>query len=218
MKMESTVHKDPTSIYYNMLKSYIIQAIPDGSNVILDLGCASGQLGKELRRMHKLKELVGVELFAPAARQAAAYYDVIHEGDVEELELPYIEYFDFVVCSDILEHLRDPWSVINKINRYMKTGGILITVVPNLRYWRILRDLVLSGNFEYADAGILDKTHLRFFTKASFLNILEDNNYKVILKDMVIDGPKQSIFNKFTLGLFEDFLGSQIYVKAKKFK
>jgi SAM-dependent methyltransferase len=214
--MESAVHKDPTCIYYNMHKTYMIETIPEGPNVILDIGCASGRLGKELRHVNKLKEIIGVEIFAPAARQATAYYDIIHEGDVEQLALPYEEYFDIVICGDILEHLRDPWIMISKIYRYLKKGGILLTVVPNLRYWRLLRDLVLSGNFEYTDAGILDKTHLRFFTKKSFLGILEKNNYQVIRNDIVIDGPKQSIFNKMTLGIFEEFLGSQIYVIAKK--
>ncbi len=214
MENKSILNKD--DIYYNQDKIMIVSYLPEGKHVILDLGCATGRLGQSLRNANKAAELVGVEIFGPAAEEAAKRYDKVYTIDIETFDLPYKEYFDFVVCGDILEHLKDPWEATQKIHGWLKKGGTLIATIPNIRYWRVIRDLFFYGKWEYVESGILDNTHLRFFTRKDFLNLLEKKNLSTVRHDMLIDGIKQNLFNKCTFGIFEEFMGSQIIVEAKK--
>ena len=214
--MENRAFRNKQDSYYNIEKSGIVQMIPEGPNIILDLGCAAGRLGRKLRQLNKACELVGIEIYGPAAEEAAKYYDLVHRGDIEELKLHYKEYFDFVICGDILEHLREPWKVVTKIHEWLKDGGCLISSIPNIRYWRVLRDLLILGKLEYTEAGILDVTHLRFFTRYTFLEMLRKAGFSIDYHEMVIYGKKQDAFNKMTFGIFKEFMGSQIRVLAKK--
>jgi 2-polyprenyl-3-methyl-5-hydroxy-6-metoxy-1,4-benzoquinol methylase len=130
--------------------------------------------------------------------------------------LPYKEYFDFIICGDVIEHLRDPQNVIRRIYKWLKPHGIFVASIPNIRYWRILRDLFIFGKWEYEEAGILDNTHLRFFTRNSFLKILQTENFKVVNSQMIINGRKQNFANRITFGCLEEFWGSQVMVSAMK--
>jgi 2-polyprenyl-3-methyl-5-hydroxy-6-metoxy-1,4-benzoquinol methylase len=183
----------------------------------MDLGCASGKLGRILIEQKKAVELVGVEIFEPAAREAIKCYKTVHIGDIEELNMDYNNYFDLVICGDVLEHLKEPFEVVRKIHCWLKKGGRIICSVPNVRYWRIWRDLVFRGNWEYTKEGILDQTHLRFFTTRSFKKMLTDASFVVEYEDMRIAiGPKQQAFNRLTFGVFKEFLGIQMLISARK--
>jgi O-antigen biosynthesis protein len=213
MENPAFINKDDQ--YYNLEKTRIAALIRPGPNTIMDLGCATGRLGRRLRENHKANYLVGVEIFPEAAKEASKVYDAMHSGDIEFLDLDYKEFFDYVICGDILEHLRDPWKTIERIRRWLKKEGVLICSLPNVRYWSVLRDLIFFGDWHYEDAGILDKTHLRFFTKRTLLKALKDAQFDIIECRMIIHGPKKNIMNRLTLGLGEEFLGSQILVVAQ---
>lgn len=90
------------------------------------------------------------------------------------------KYFDYIICADILEHLSDPWVILNKIHKWLKDDGKIIVTLPNIRNYRILKDLVFLGKWEYKESGILDKTHLRFFTKSSFSKALSRADFEII--------------------------------------
>ncbi|MGA2954109.1 MAG: class I SAM-dependent methyltransferase [Thermodesulfobacteriota bacterium] len=214
--MENKAFRNSSDRYYNMFKSGIASLIPEGSHVILDMGCAAGVLGRRLKELNKAKEVVGVEIFKEAADEAAKYYEIIHHGDIEELKLPYENYFDFVVCADILEHLRDPWNILRQVHTWLKNDGSVIICIPNVRYWRVLRDLIFHGSWRYADAGILDKTHLRFFTRRSFLGPLAEAGFEVQYMRMEIIGIKHEIANRITFRCLEEFMGKQVTIVAKK--
>lgn len=215
--MENPFFRDAGDSYYNSAaKNRIVSLIPLGPNVILDLGCAAGRLGRKLRELNKAAELIGVEIYSPVAEKASKYYNCVYQGDIESLYLDYEEYFDFVICGDILEHLRDPWSVVCKIYKWLKPGGVMIASIPNIRYWRVLRDLLIFGKWEYSEAGIMDKTHLRFFTRNTFLKMVKQANFEIHKIIWVINGKKQNFFNKITFGAFQEFMGSQIVVLAVK--
>lgn len=216
--MENIAFTDKNDEYYNFEKHRFIQLIPEGQNKILDLGCAAGRVGRKLRELKKASEVIGVEIFQPAAVEAAKHYDKVYVGDVENISLDYKDFFDFVICGDIIEHFRDPWTMLNKINTFLKKDAFLISSVPNIRYWSIIKDLVIYGNWEYVNAGIMDQTHLRFFTRNTFINMLQRANYEIDHHEMIIYGNKKNFFNRLTLGLFEEFLGSQVLVIARKSK
>jgi 2-polyprenyl-3-methyl-5-hydroxy-6-metoxy-1,4-benzoquinol methylase len=159
--------------YYLKDKIRFLPYINQGPNRILDLGCAAGQLGKNLKSSNRASELVGVEIYAPAAEKAKQIYNIVVVGDVETLTLNYLDYFDYVLCGDILEHLRDPLFTLNRIYGWLKPGGELILTIPNIRSWRIILDLVLFGDWRYKEAGVLDNTHLRFFYEEIVSEVVE---------------------------------------------
>lgn len=214
--MENDAFQDTNSRYYNCYKWEITPLIPEGPHSVLDLGCGTGIFGRKLREQNKAREVIGVEIFKEAADEAARYYEKVHHGDVEQLKLDYEDYFDFVICGDIIEHLKDPWTILGRIKTWLKTEGHVLVSIPNLRYWRVLKDLVFRGDWEYQDAGILDRTHLRFFTEKSFLRALSEAGFDIMYSGFLTYGVKQNSFNRVTFRLFQQFMGSEIIVLGKK--
>ena len=197
----------------------MIDWIPNNRpSTILDMGCAAGAMGKAIRERNLPATIIGVELSNEAAKCAAPYYDRIHEGDVEKMELSYPNHFDIVICADILEHLRDPWAMLKRIKSMLKPDGLLMCSIPNIRYWRIIRDLVLLGSWKYEKEGILDNTHLRFFTRYSFSSDLEQAGFEIKHCSISITAShdsKQNTLDKISFHLFNEFLGSQIRYVAQ---
>jgi 2-polyprenyl-3-methyl-5-hydroxy-6-metoxy-1,4-benzoquinol methylase len=145
----------------------ILGAVPDGARV-LDVGCATGYLAAELTRRGCTVD--GVEFDPDAAAQAGAHCRTVVVGDLESAQtradVAALPAPDVIVCADVLEHLRDPWSVLAWLAALLPTGGKAIISVPNIAHWTARRAL-LRGRFDYADNGLFDRTHLRFFTRAS---------------------------------------------------
>jgi 2-polyprenyl-3-methyl-5-hydroxy-6-metoxy-1,4-benzoquinol methylase len=187
-----------------------------GPNRILDLGCGSGAVGRKLLEVGKAASVVGAELFPDAAAIAAEHYEQVHTGDIESMELPYGPEFDYVICGDILEHLKDPYSVVNRIYQFIKPGGSFICSVPNVRYWKVLADLAFRGRWQYTDAGIMDRTHLRFFTRRSCFQMIQDGGFVVERWGVFLGGRRYRMLNAITLGVFREFLGTQIQVLSTK--
>jgi len=202
--------------YYNIEKSQIHPLVHKGQNRVFDMGCGTGRLGRKLMELKKASELTGVEIFSQAAEEARKYYDKVYHGDIETLELNYEDYFDYIICGDILEHLLDPWEMLKKVHVWLKQEGLLICSIPNIRNWRIIKDLVLFGKWEYREAGILDRTHLRFFTRSTIMQSLNEAGFEIIDQEVMIWGIKKTLCNNATFGIFKDFLGSQFLISAKK--
>lgn len=87
--------------------------------------------------------------------------------------------FDAIVFNDVLEHLVDPWSALRESKSFLTDGGMVIASIPNVRHYSVIKPLVVSGRFEYQDAGLLDRTHLRFFTFTSSVDLFESTGFRV---------------------------------------
>ena len=216
--MQNTAFLKKDSDYYTMFKWWMLPHIQNGPNVVLDLGCASGIMGQKLLEAGKAAEVVGAEIFPAAAAEAEKVYRKVYLGDVEEMDFDYQNYFDYVICGDVLEHLKDPYKIMQRISRWLKPGGKVLICVPNVRNYRLLTDLVFRGKCEYVSAGILDKTHFRFFTRSSCRSMVEEAGFKTCHEQMIIEGPKKVFFNNATLGLFREFLAAQTFCIGEKRK
>jgi 2-polyprenyl-3-methyl-5-hydroxy-6-metoxy-1,4-benzoquinol methylase len=149
----------------------VFRAIPDGSRV-LDVGCDTGRLGEILRR-EKGCIVHGIERDPRAAAEASLRLDRVEVRPVEaEASFVGFEDFDVVMFLDVLEHLYDPWSVLRGARATLRSGGVILSVVPNIAHLSVVRRL-LAGRFEYQEHGMMDKTHLRWFTRRSFVDALE---------------------------------------------
>jgi 2-polyprenyl-3-methyl-5-hydroxy-6-metoxy-1,4-benzoquinol methylase len=140
----------------------------------LDVGCANGYIAEYLRAAGRGCFVVGIERDDAAVAEATRHCDRLVVGDVED-EVVWKavgDQFDVVIFGDILEHLRDPLSVLHRARERLTPGGMVLVSLPNIAHARVRWDL-LRGRFDYADWGILDRTHLRFFTLRTGRELLE---------------------------------------------
>jgi 2-polyprenyl-3-methyl-5-hydroxy-6-metoxy-1,4-benzoquinol methylase len=152
--------------------------VPQGVRRILDLGCSSGALGAALKAARPEVEVVGVELDEAYAADAGERLDRVVCADVAELAArPDLEAelgrFDCVICADVLEHLVDPWSVLDGYVRLLDRGGVLVVSLPNVRYWETFWTLARAGHWPLRPVGLFDRTHLRWFTIGDALALVE---------------------------------------------
>ena len=155
----------------------VLAAVPDGARV-LDVGCSTGYLASELTR--RGCRVVGVEADPEAAGQARERCELVIVGDIEEpavlAELP--REMDAVLLADVLEHLRDPWRVLAALRDMLAPDGRAVVSLPNIGHWTARRALA-RGRFPYAEHGLFDRTHLRFFTRASACELAERSGFAV---------------------------------------
>jgi len=165
--------------YYSHARVDLIRLIPPGTTKILEVGCGAGMTGKALKEKG-FEKIVGIEINEEVARGGSAFYDQIVIGDVEKMRLPFEkEYFDCILYGDVLEHLVNPWEVLKDHQTILKKGGAIICSIPNVRNYRILKNLIFRGRWEYTEDGILDKSHLRFFTLDSIQGMLREAGYEI---------------------------------------
>ncbi len=141
---------------------------------VLDVGCANGYIAEYLRAAGRGCFVVGIEIDDDAVTEAGRHCDRVVVGDVEDEAVwrAVDSGFDVVIFGDILEHLRDPLSVLRLARERLAPGGVVLVSLPNIAHARVRWDL-LRGRFDYADWGILDRTHLRFFTLRTGRQLLE---------------------------------------------
>ena len=164
--------------YYRWPRPEVMELIPRQAKRVLDVGCAAGMLGQEIKRRQQC-EVVGIELDAAAAAEACRRLDHLIEGDVETLDLGSLGRFDAVVCADVLEHLRDPGALLRKLRDLLVPDGALIASIPNARHMEVVQQLI-EGNWSYQPEGVLDRDHLRFFTRRSAEQLLEEAGFEVV--------------------------------------
>ncbi len=173
---------DPTykpDNYYTSSRLEMLEYVPENAKRILDVGCGAGEFGKALKSRRSV-EVWGVEFIKQAADEAQFKLDKVIVGSIEDSSSSLPEgYFDCVVFNDVLEHLIDPWSVLTKIKAYMKPGAYVVASIPNVRYFENIKKLIIQKQWEYEDCGPLDKTHLRFFTSKSVVNLFTSVGYSV---------------------------------------
>ncbi|MHB8910069.1 MAG: glycosyltransferase [Syntrophales bacterium] len=157
--------------YYSFARQEVVDAIvkndlPTGK--VLEIGCAGGATGKELKKRLPVQSYVGIDISPEAADIARNHLDRVIVADIEKTDLA-SEHglnpgeFDLLLALDVLEHLYDPWDMLAELSNYLKPGGYVVASLPNIQNISVLQDLI-KGNWQYQDAGILDATHLRFFT------------------------------------------------------
>ncbi len=167
--------------YYGNRRDEMLPFIPRGTRTLLDVGCGRGAFGSNVKGA--LGATVwGVELNADAARIAAARIDRVLQADINVAlaELP-AGHFDCVTFNDVLEHLVDPYSVVERIKRLLTPAGAVVASLPNVRHFPVAWELFWNGRWDYGDAGVLDRTHLRFFTRASMRELFAARGYAVEL-------------------------------------
>ncbi|MGV7223971.1 MAG: glycosyltransferase [Nitrospinales bacterium] len=164
--------------YYGYARPEIQALVSLKAKKILDIGCGAGVFGKELKNRQKCY-VAGIEYAPRAVTRAETVLDKFYKGDAAKIMPVILENsFDTIIMADFLEHIAHPEKILSEVKRILIPGGRLVLSIPNVRHWSVIKDL-LEGRWEYRDAGILDKTHLRFFTWQSILSLLNSAGYQI---------------------------------------
>lgn len=175
--MSNFIHKQDS--YYAATRSDMVRFIDLPPTTLLEIGCGTGNFANNFPNV----EYWGIEPNAEMAKRASAVagrkilcgtYEAVAKNIPDD-------YFDIVVCNDVIEHLLDPIGFLTDIQRKLHSQGKLVASIPNIRYAPFLFDLVFRGEFEYAESGLLDYTHLHFFTHKSFKKMALQCGWKVEL-------------------------------------
>lgn len=196
---------------------------------VLDVGCSSGYLSKIIKE--QLNCIVdGVEIDPDAAILAKEALRHVYIGSIEDDNLlsQITDSYDVILFMDVLEHLKDPFSILVKVKKLLSPNGFVIASIPNVANWRI-RFSLLFGRFEYEESGLLDKSHLRFFTLKALKEMFFRAGYKIDLMDFTLGAPPPmlggasrslkdllKILIKRVTRFFPGFFANQFILKAVK--
>lgn len=207
--------------YYVGDRPEMIKFIPQSASKILDIGCGQGKFANFF--VNTERDVWGVEINKDAAEIAKTKLNKVLVGAVEELidDIP-SNYFDVIIFNDVLEHLYDPWNVLGLLKSKLSVNGIIVSSIPNVRYITNLYDLVVKRNWEYKEFGILDSTHIRFFTQKTMITLFKSQGYNInslqgIVKTKSLKGfLLATTLNILTLGKHRDLYYKQFVIIASK--
>lgn len=165
--------------YYEYTRPEMLAQLPKGARCVLDVGCGAGAFGAELKKQFGC-EVWGVEPDQKSFEKAVPRLDQARAGFfTEELGLPEKK-FDCIFFNDVLEHMVEPAAALKLAKRLLAPGGKVIASIPNIAHFPTIWHLVFGGEWRYAERGILDRTHLRFFTRGSIAELFAENGFRVL--------------------------------------
>lgn len=206
--MDDQQSSQVVSGYYNVERREMLHYIPKGAVRFVEIGCGTGAFGSLLRQNINNAKVIGIEMHSASALIAKSRLDMVIEEPIEiGLGLLKDNDSDCIICNDVLEHLVDPWLVLNGLRTKLKKNGSIVASIPNVRYFPVFKDYILNGNWEYKNDGVLDRTHLRFFTKSSIKQLFEKAGYRLEKIEGIFSSEltwKMKIINLFSNNRFKD--------------
>lgn len=224
-KFKNKWNINPT--YYFNTRFDLINLITDPSETplnILEIGCGCGSTLLSLKGKYPYAQTYGAEIVPEAAKIAQCVSNVIC-ADIENLDFPWEEeFFDYIIFGDVLEHLHNPTDVLKNLYKHVKKGGHLIISMPNVKHYSVILPLLINDEFTYTNAGILDSTHLKMYTRKEILRLVENSGYITEQLLSVVLGPptpnvEQLIDHLLLISNSKDkdeYLTYQYLVKAQK--
>jgi SAM-dependent methyltransferase len=160
----------------------LLAFIPTDAKKLVEVGCSSGALAREYKKINNDAHYTGIEISAQYAELAKRYCDVVMLVDIEQDSsnvLLQTADCDCWIFGDSLEHLRDPWALMRNIRKTISKDGSVVACIPNVQHWSVQRRLN-CGDFRYEEMGLLDKTHLRWFTRITIFELFSSTGFKVV--------------------------------------
>jgi 2-polyprenyl-3-methyl-5-hydroxy-6-metoxy-1,4-benzoquinol methylase len=194
--------------YYHFVRSEIEPLLPKDAARILDVGAGAGATLRWVKTFFPKAETTGVELNPEMLGELQENADVALIGDIDAC-LPKLKTYNLILLLDVLEHLKDSTGTLQKLSRLLEPEGRVIVSVPNLAHFSVSLPLLLKRRFDYQDAGILDRTHLRFFVEDTAIKLLNDANL-IVRKGLILglQGPKTRLLDGLSFGVLGIILRS----------
>jgi SAM-dependent methyltransferase len=213
--MSQSGDKAGSGLKYDFERAELLPFLPDSSHMLLDVGCGSGAFGRLLRSRRPDMELWAVEPDPASARAAEDGFDHVLVGKFPDDRLPQGR-FDVVLCADVLEHMVSPETALCAAAGSLAQGGVMVASIPNVRHWRaVLWPLLRHGTWTYSERGILDRTHLRFFTRRSACDFFAANGWSVDSVSAINMIRRERLLSRLTGHLLDDFLVPQYVIVAR---
>lgn len=171
--------------YYEGINETLLAVLPTDARTVVEVGCAAGRFAAAYQAINPNVRYIGIELIEEVAKKAASELSDVIVGNIEEDQI-FAEFeailgddeIDVLVFGDVLEHLIDPWKILSRFQILMSMNGCCVACIPNVSHWTIVADLI-RGQWNYAQEGLLDVTHLRFFTKDSMIALFQKTGWEV---------------------------------------
>lgn len=160
----------------------LLKLIPRDVKVIVEVGCSSGALAREYKKINSDCRYIGVECDSEFAKLAERYCDSVIVLNIENADDNFLRDTlagDCWIFGDALEHLRDPWALLSSIRKIIPASGSIVACIPNAQHWSVQARLC-SGNFRYENSGLLDRTHLRWFTRQTIFEMFANAGFKIV--------------------------------------
>lgn len=178
----------------------LLELITAPPELVLDVGCFCGAVGARLKEKYPGVRVVGVEPIKEAAEVARQKLDMVITGKLEEVDLPAegvaLGSVDAIILADVLEHMYNPWHALVSLRPLLAPNGVVLASIPNIRNLNVLNELV-QGDFAYSGAGILDITHIRFFSYQGVQRLFAETGYKIELVEYNLDPQFQPLLERF---------------------
>ena len=208
---------EPTHEYHDRVREDVFPLLPAVVGRVLDIGGGIGATSLALKSAGRASEVVLVD------QMAAAHLDAIDRGYAGNIDNPDLidevlrnhAPFDTILCLDILEHLQDPWSLVRHLHRGLAPGGSMVISLPNMNHSSLVLPLLFRGRFELEDAGLLDRTHLRWFTRESAIDLATCSGLTLEAIRPNIFRRKHKLLNRLTLRTLERFFALQYVMRAR---
>lgn len=208
----------PDTGYRDQVRDDVLHLVAPGAR-LLDLGGGHGRTAAELKRHGICQFAALIDLAAPQAGDgldASLRGDLNTPGLVEQFAAEHGP-FDTVLCLDSLEHLIAPERTLAEAFAALKPGGQLVASIPNVRHCSVLIPLLFKGRWDYAETGVLDRTHLRFFTRQSASALIEGAGFRIERVQPSATATRwQRLANLLTLGLLRDLFTMQYFFAARR--
>jgi len=205
--------------YFQGMRADYVEALPaDPGATLLEIGCSEGQTGALALARGKCARYIGIELHDPSARIAATRLSEVHVGNIEEMALDVLPPggLDAILLSEVLEHLVDPWKVVARLVPLLRPGGLMFASSPNICHHRVIRSLI-AGQWTLANEGVMDRTHLRWFTPASYAAMFAGAGLKVEeIRPVRPFGWKPRLINRLTGNRWSHLFMTQTSIRARK--
>ncbi|GAP37003.1 class I SAM-dependent methyltransferase [Piscinibacter sakaiensis] len=194
--------------YFDSPRTALLDLLGDRpAQAALEIGCGAGANLRLLRERRPGCRTVGIEPDPQAAAVARGRLDAVHVGSVlDDAATPFAAgSFDLLVLSHVLEHFADPDAVLRRALRWLAPAGHLLVALPNVRHHAVLSELLLHGDFRYRRDGVLDRTHLRFFTRRSALRLFAAHGLAAVACAPDIAGRRSQWLSRLSLGRADEF-------------
>lgn len=213
-----SAYEGKATSYFTNARADFVRLLPrDPTACVLEIGCGNGATGALAMARGRAGRYVGIELVESQGRKAREVLSDVLIGDVERMDFDWhpAEY-DALILSEVLEHLLEPGALLRRLHRFIRPGGIVLASSPNIAHWRVLRELI-NGRFDLADQGVFDRTHLRWFTPATFASMFEGAGFRIDqLGPVTPFSPRVEMISQLTSGRLDHLFMTQIAVQATR--
>lgn len=201
--------------YYHFVRREIEPLLPKSPHRILEVGAGAGATLKWLKGLYPSAETTAVEINPALLPELTQNADVAIIGPIDE-KLSELKTYDLILLLDVLEHLPDSTATLQKLSKLLVRDGHIIVSVPNIAHLSVSVPLLVRRRFNYRDAGILDRTHLRFFVEDTAVKLLNDANL-IVTAALIsgIQGPRAKLLDVLSCGVLRHHLAKQYIMRGE---